>query len=158
MGSAASNRTSADRPAPITRLAPGLALATLMLFAPGAAANRIAIANVDGGGTGAPAVTTRTDPALVRGSQVPPRTSDVIRHGKSRRSKPARVEAFRDQRAESAIERQKGPRLVQQVGKFNLAAAASQRMLRPCGHDQRIMEKNLSRMLFPNGTGQPSDH
>jgi len=100
MGSPASNHTSADRPTPITRLAAGLALATLMLFAPGAAANRLATANVDGGGTGGPVVTTRPDHALVRGSQVPPRTSDVIRHGKSR---PRHAGAARDDRARAGL-------------------------------------------------------
>ena len=100
MGSPASNHTSADRPTPITRLAAGLALVALMLFAPGAAANRLATANVDGGGTGGPVVTTRPDHALVRGSQVPPRTSDVIRHGKSR---PRHAGAARDDRARAGL-------------------------------------------------------
>jgi hypothetical protein len=79
MGFAASDRTGADRPTPKTRVALGVTLATLLLFAPGAVATGRAIAKADGDGMGGPAATSRRAPAPVRGSQAAKRPSDVIR-------------------------------------------------------------------------------
>jgi len=76
-GLAASDRTSADRPPANTRMALGVALATLMLFAPGAAANGRGSANVDGEQAGYSATASRRDPAMIRGSQWAKRPGDV---------------------------------------------------------------------------------
>jgi len=80
MGFAASDRTGADRPTPKPRAALGVALATLMLFAPGAVATGRAIASADSDGAGARAVSSRRPPTAVRGAQVAKRPGDLIRH------------------------------------------------------------------------------
>ena len=73
------------------------------------------------------------------------------RHGKPRRIKTGRAKDPRLHRAEISVERIQHPRLAQQLGKLDLAAA-SQWIVRPSDHDQGIMEKNFFRILLADGT------
>ena len=77
-------------------------------------------------------------------------------HGRSRHRKPwwiktDRAKDSRLHRAEISVERIQHPRLAQQLGKLDLAAA-SQWIVRPGDHDQGIMEKDKYNQLTPNLT------
>ena len=73
-------------------------------------------------------------------------------HGKPRRIKTDRAKHPRLHRAEISVGRIQHPRLAQQLGKLDLAAAASQWIVRPSGHDQGIAEKDFFRILLARGT------
>ena len=72
------------------------------------------------------------------------------RHSKPRRIKTGRAKDPRLHRAEIGVGRIQHPRLAQQLGKLDLAAA-SQWIVRPSDHDQGIMEKNFFRILLADG-------